>query len=265
VADVEGSSEEQALLARWYDLDLTDDPGDIDLYLALAAQSGGAVLELAAGTGRIAVPLAAAGHEVVAVDHDAAMLDRARAAWSRLPAGTGTGSLELVEADLLEVDLGPRFDLVILALNGLLLMGTAVRQAAALAAIARHLRPGHGRAVLDIALPAADDLVAYDGRMQFEWQRTDLVSGHVVAKISAARHDAATAEVELTTIFDTWPAGAGAVTRVARTDRLRLVGAAELTGMAALAGLRTLELAGDHGLSPFGPGAERVVLVAGLV
>jgi SAM-dependent methyltransferase len=253
------------LLARWYDLDLGDDPGDIDLYLALATQSGGPVLELAAGTGRIAVPLAAAGHEVVAVDHDAAMLDRAGAAWASRPTGTGTGSLELVEADLLEVDLGARFELVILALNGLLLMGTAARQQAALAAMARHLRPGHGRAVVDVWLPDPNDLVAYDGRMQFEWQRPDPASGQVVAKLSAARHDAATAEVELTTIFDAWPAGGGAVTRVARSDRLRLVGAAELTGMAALAGLRTLELAGDHGLSPFGPGAERVVLVAGLV
>ena len=119
-------------LARWYDLDLADEPGDVDLYLALAARSAGPVLELAAGTGRIAVPLAGAGHEVVAVDHDPAMLDRARDAWSGRPAGSG-GSLELVEADLLGVDLGARFDLVILALNGLLLMGTAARQAGALA------------------------------------------------------------------------------------------------------------------------------------
>lgn len=251
-------------LARWCDLDLADEPGDVDLYLALAARSAGPVLELAAGTGRIAVPLAAAGHEVVAVDHDPAMLDRARDAWSARPAGSA-GSLELVEADLLGVALGARFDLVILALNGLLLMGTAARQAAALAAMARHLRPGHGRAVVDISLPAPDDLVAYDGRMQMAWQRTDPVSGEIVAKFSSAQYEPATAEVELTTIFDAWPAGGGALTRIARHDRLRLLGVAELTAMAAAAGLRMEQLAGDHGLSPFGPGAERAVLVAGLV
>ena len=37
-------------LARLYDLDLIDDPGDLDLYLALAERTGGPILELAAGT-----------------------------------------------------------------------------------------------------------------------------------------------------------------------------------------------------------------------
>jgi SAM-dependent methyltransferase len=71
-------------LARYYDLDLRDDPGDLDLYLALAARTGGPVLELAAGSGRIAVPLAAAGYQVTGVDNDPAMLARAELAWTRV-------------------------------------------------------------------------------------------------------------------------------------------------------------------------------------
>ena len=59
-----------AALARLYDVDLLDDPGDIDLYLALAARTGGPILELAAGSGRVAIPLAQAGYEVTAVDID---------------------------------------------------------------------------------------------------------------------------------------------------------------------------------------------------
>ena len=35
-----------AALARLYDLDLVEDPGDLDLYLALAARTGGPILEL---------------------------------------------------------------------------------------------------------------------------------------------------------------------------------------------------------------------------
>ena len=73
-----------AALARLYDLDLVDDPGDLDLYLALADRAAGpatgtaAILELAVGTGRLAVPIAAAGHRVTGVDLDPAMLARAR-------------------------------------------------------------------------------------------------------------------------------------------------------------------------------------------
>ncbi len=71
-------------LARYYDLDLGDDPGDVDLYLALAARTDGPVLELAAGSGRVAVPLAAAGYQVTGVDNDPAMLARAELAWTRV-------------------------------------------------------------------------------------------------------------------------------------------------------------------------------------
>ena len=74
-----------AALARLYDLDLADDPGDLDLYRALATRTGGPILELMAGSGRLAVPLAAAGYEVVAVDLDAAMVARARTASGETP------------------------------------------------------------------------------------------------------------------------------------------------------------------------------------
>ncbi len=67
-------------LARLYDLDLSEDPGDLDLLLALASRAEGPVLELASGSGRLTVPLARAGHAVTGVDLDPAMLARARLA-----------------------------------------------------------------------------------------------------------------------------------------------------------------------------------------
>jgi SAM-dependent methyltransferase len=258
-------------LARWYDLDLRDDPGDLDLYRALATRTGGPILELAVGSGRIAVPLAAAGLEVVGVDEDPAMLARARRRWqdaegagSEARAVPDGGSLELIEADLLAVDLGARFGLVILALNSLLLLGEAERQAGALRAMARHLR-GDGLAVVDVWLPPVDDLAAYDGRLLVEWTRSDEETGERVSKSSSATFEAATSAVELLTFFDAWPVGGGALRRVERLDRLRLVGADELLRMAGEAGLAPERLAGDHQMSPFGPGAERALLVAGLV
>jgi len=48
-------------LARLYDVDLLEDPGDVDLYLAMASRTGGPVLEIAGGSGRVAIPLAEAG------------------------------------------------------------------------------------------------------------------------------------------------------------------------------------------------------------
>ena len=254
-----------ARLAALYDLDMAEAPGDLELYLALARREATPILELAAGSGRLAVVLAAAGHDVTAVDLDPAMLFRAAAAWAaaRDASGSATGSLELVEGDLLSTDLGARFGLAILALNSLLLLETRARQGAALAALARHLRPG-GLAVVDVWLPGPDDLAAYDGRVGLEWLR-DERDGRRTAKSASARFDSATATVELSTWFDTWPVEGGSLERIERHDRLRLVGAEELVDLAEGAGLQPELLAGDHGLTPFGPGAERLVLLGRLV
>ena len=248
-------------LARLYDLDLTSDPGDLDLYLALAARTGGPILELAVGSGRIAVPLATGGYEVTGVDLDAAMLARARAAADR--AGKATARrLHLVEDDARTVRLeaAGAFRLATIPLNSIFLMGTRADQAAAVATLAAHLAPG-GLAVLDVWLPDADDLSRYDGRLVLEWVRDDPATGHTVTKTSAAEYDPASGVVRLTTIFESGPPGEPPA-RWVRRDRLRLVGPDELVAFAEAAGLVVEELAGGYELEPLGPGADRAVLVA---
>jgi len=193
------------------------------------------------------------------------MLARAKAAWVRSKDGaTPGGSLSFELADLLEVDLDARFALVFIALNSLVLLGTRERQAAGVRAAARHLRPG-GLLVVDIWLPDQADLELYDGRLNLEWERTDPETGLQVAKVDAARHDPSTGHVEMFTWFDTWSADGGPVSRISRTDHVRLVTAGELATMAEAAGLRVEAIEGDHVGGPFGPGAERAVLLARLV
>ena len=260
-----GAGEAAARLARYYDLDLEGGPSDLERYLALAEAEDGPVLELMAGTGRLAIPLAMAGHQVTAVDLDAAMLARARAAWARSKDGAMPGgSLSLELGDILDIDLDARFAFVFIALNSLFLLGTAELQAAGMRAAARHLRPG-GLLVVDIWLPDHEDLELYDGRLNLEWQRTDPETGLQVAKVDAARHDPATGHVEMFTWFDTWPPHGGPVSRVARIDHVRLVTGGELATMAEAAGLTVEAIEGDHAGGPFGPGAERAFLLARLV
>jgi SAM-dependent methyltransferase len=251
-------------LARYYDLDLSEDPGDVALYRALGRRAEGPILELGVGSGRVAVPLAFDGSEVTGIDSDPAMLARATDRWARARGRTTAGSLELKLDDLLDAHLGPRFALVVVALNTLLALGTAERQAGALRAVRRHLRPG-GLAAIDVWIPAADDLRHYDGRVLLEWIRDDPESGDRIAKSSSATYDRATETLEVHAFFDAWSPQGGAVRRVARSDRLRMIGADELVRLAGDAGLKVEQLGRDYELNAFGPGAERAVLVAGLV
>lgn len=251
-----------AELARLYDLDMADQTADVDLYLALARATEGAILELAAGSGRISVPLAAAGHAVTAVDRDEQMLERARSAWQS--AAGAHGSLELVQADIIGLQLRRRFELVILALNSLLMLPGREAQLAALETIARHLAPA-GRAVVDVMLPSPDDLALYDGRLQLAWQRRDSDSGDRVAKLWGARFEPAAAVAHIDTFFDIWPAGGGAVRRVSRSDEMHLLSAHELVALAERAGLSLDTVGGDHEMGPFAGDSQRIVLVSSLL
>lgn len=248
-------------LARLYDLDLSSDPGDLDLYLALAARTGGPVLELAVGTGRLAVPLAAAGHDVTGVDVDPAMLARARAAADAHGPATAR-RLRLVEGDARSVRLedAGRYRLATIPLNSIFLMGTRADQAAAMATLAAHLAPG-GSAVVDVWLPGADDLARYDGRLVVEWVREDPDTGDTVTKVNAAEYEPAWGAIRLTTVFEAGRQGVPPA-RWVRVDRLRLIGPQELVAMAQTAGLVVDQLAGGYDLEPLGADAERAVLIA---
>ena len=249
-----------AALARLYDLDLQDDPGDLDLYLALADRADGAVLELAAGSGRLAVPLAMAGHQVTAVDIDAAMLDRGRD--HAAATGVPPDRLAFIEADLLGLQLpdAGRYAFAFIALNSIMLLASRDAQRSAFHTLAAHLAPG-GLAAVDAWLPDADDLARFDGRIMLEWPRTDPDTGAIVTKAGSAQHDAATNTVHLSAIYEEGRQGEPP-RRWVRHDKLRLVTADELAAFAEDAGLRVEIVAGGYDLAPIGPGSERAVLVA---
>jgi SAM-dependent methyltransferase len=252
-------------IARLYDLDLSSDPGDVELFQALARRTGGPIVELAVGSGRIAVPLAEDGHRVVGVDIDAAMLARARARIA-VAGARARGRIELIEGDLTEAHTnaavlmhGP-YQLAMLALNSILILNTPARQRAALRAMAGLLAPG-GLAVVDTWIPVPADLTAFDGRLSLDWLRTDPETGNEVTKQSAAWFDPVSRVVTLVTLFDEGRPGQAPI-RWTRTDVLRFVTVDELIAYATDAGLQVEQVAGDHELNPLSPGSDRAVLLA---
>jgi SAM-dependent methyltransferase len=263
VADAVGArtvTAEARAFARLYDVDLVEDPGDLDLYVALARRTGGPILELGGGTGRLAIPLAELGHDVTVVDLDPAMLERAARRLASMP--NGSGRVDLVEADLLDLRLpaAGSYALAFIALNTLFLLATRDRQRAAIRVLAEHLAPD-GLAVVDVWLPEVDDLARFDGRLIFEYERIDPETGLQVTKIDAARHDSATGVVDLTSIFEEGAPG-GPTVRWIRHDALRLVGADELGAMAEDAGLAIETVAGSYDLDRLRPGSDRAIVVA---
>ena len=248
-----------AALARYYDLDVAKEQNALARYLALAAATGGPILELACGSGRLCVPLAGAGHRVVGIDRDTAMLERATRAWQAIEAATAGGELELVQADITDLHIDRRFTLVILAFNGLLLLDEREAQKNALGVIAEHLADD-GRAVIDAWLPTPDDLALYDGRTILEWVRHDDDGEEWVAKTTAARYLSASHSAVVDTFFDAWRQGEP-TRRTHRRDRVSFIGVTELLALTDDAGLEPVVVAGDYDMSQLEDASERVVLV----
>ncbi len=113
------------------------------------------VLDAGCGSGRVAIELARHGIEVVGVDIDASMIAEAR---RRAP------TLAWIETDLVALDLGRTFDIVVLAGNVPLFCPPAMRPAM-IDACARHVRPG-GAMVAGFQLDRDYHLDHYDSACQ---------------------------------------------------------------------------------------------------
>jgi SAM-dependent methyltransferase len=131
----------------WY-ADVSDVEGTVAAVAALAA--GGPVLELGIGTGRIALPLAAAGVEVHGVDASAAMLERLRSK-------PGGDALPTTVADFAErlPEVPGGFAVVLVTFNTFLNLVAPGAQERCLALVRHVLRPG-GVLVIEAFVPAAD-------------------------------------------------------------------------------------------------------------
>lgn len=117
-----------------YDAEYGDFEPNGPFYLALAKAAGGPVLEIACGTGAIAVPLAQAGVQITGIDIAPAMLERARAKSAGLPA-------TWIEADGRSFNLGRRFKLIYLTGNAFQGFLTNEDQVALLERVREHLEP----------------------------------------------------------------------------------------------------------------------------
>ncbi len=241
-----------AVIAPFYDLDFQDREDDVLMYRELARRRGAAaaatVLELGCGTGRVAAPLAQSGLEVVGVDVSPAMLEIARERAGALP-------LTLVQGDMRTLELGRRFDLVLVPLGGLQHMRTATDVAAALQTVARHLADD-GLAVVDVEAPHPDDFAPGAQPLVEHWTRPWRAGS--VTKLVAVESRPSLGLRRVTWHYDAQPAE-GPLRRLTARFDLRTITAGELELAARLAGLDVAASYGDYDLSPVRDGDERLI------
>jgi SAM-dependent methyltransferase len=200
----------------------------------------GPVLELGVGTGRVAVPLAERGLEVVGIDASSAMLDQ-------LSAKAAGRTVRVVEGDFADVPVEGLFSLILVAADTLFMLTSQDEQVRCFANAAAHLQ-SDGAMVIEAFVPGASRYLSGH----------DTVVRHVAADsvlLGVARHDPVEQRLDAQQILIT-PDGIRLIPGV-----LRYAFPAELDLMARLAGLRLRERWSDWRGSDYTASSARHISV----
>ena len=248
---------------------------DIPFYVERARASGGPVLELGCGTGRVLLEIARAGIEIVGVDLSEEMLARAGERLATEPAEV-RDRVRLIHGDLrtVTVDGGiGRFPLVTSPFRVVQHLVGRDDQKAWLRTVRAHLAPASpqapgGELLFDVFQPdfglIADSLDEAAPSLSVDVQRVDPESGRTIRRVSRSFH---TPELQTFDVTFEWlieePDG------TSRTERsvdstVRWFTRAELENLLELEGFEVLDVWGDFEGTPFGEGSQDLVIRARL-
>jgi ubiquinone/menaquinone biosynthesis C-methylase UbiE len=243
----------------YYDLFSTGLAGDVPFYVAQARAAGSPVLEIACGTGRIAIPIAEAGCEIVGLELSPEMLAQFRAKLSAL-APEVRERITLVQGDMRTFELARRFPLIIIPYRAFLHNKTVGDQQATLRRIHAHLQPG-GRLVFNVFDPNLSLIVAHSGPLGQALTRTGEFTrpdGHQVVVWEARQYEQTEQIVQVQWIYDELGDDGLVVSRAYANLSLRWVYRYEMEHLLALCGFEVEALYGDFEQGPFVAGQEQV-------
>jgi SAM-dependent methyltransferase len=233
---------------------------DLAFYLDLAQATGGPLLELGCGAGRVTLPLAEAGFDITGVDRSAAMLARCQSAAQN--AGVA-GRVTCVQADMTALALPQRqFHLAFVALGSFHHLATLGDRRAALQGIRAHVRSGATLA-LDLGQielrrftqMAESAAIVHIGT----WQ--DPNDGAMLTHTAAARIGAEPGTLALTHWYDRHAQG-GSVQRVTAETTMALISRAEMDLLLPATGWHVRQVYGDHALDEWDDFSPRMIIVA---
>lgn len=236
------------IAAQLYDDVMADRMADIDVFLSLADEFGGPVLELGCGTGRCLIPLIRAGYDVVGIDASEPMLRRLRENLSSQPDEIRYRATYF-KADYRFYSLPLRFGMAFVAVNSFLHLPTKADQEVFVANAFGHLRPG-GILAIDVFNPDLARLLGGEEYLHQQVRDIDIV--HEIRGTDLA---------EQTRHYVTTYYREGE--RLARVEwDLRYVFRYELEHLLEKSGFELIHLWGDHGRRPFGEATTNLFAVA---
>lgn len=237
------------VIAPYYNLEHCALTGDIQMYRQFASRQSGDVLVVGAGTGRVAIALAAPHRAIWGIDSSVGMLDIARRA-------RATG-ITWVAADMTTLDLGRTFDLVIVPLDTFTSLQSPEQQYAALRVMARHLA-GNGLVVIDLVNPAALPSPADAGIVRQRYRGP--FAGGTLTISDSVEVDLAAQKMHMHLTYDL--STESGIARQCANLTVRWFHRFELEHLCTLSGLIVTQVYGSYDLDPYEDSSPRMIFVA---
>lgn len=236
---------------RHYDQRWKDLVADLAFWLRQARRFGDPVLELACGTGRVALTLAKAGFKVTGIDISESMLDRARTKTSE----EGLGVV-WVKADIRDFALGQKFSLIIFPFNTICHLLNLEDLEACLACVKAHLRP-RSRFIVDVFHPDLRFLLRNLEERYPHAEYADPDGQGTVVVTETNWYDPA-AQINRLKLYYKLP---GRAEEVVEELNMRIYFPQELDALLRYNGLRVVAKYGEYDETLFGPSAPKQLIV----
>jgi len=240
--------------ASLYD-EIYDYVDDVALYLEYAKVVGGLVLECGVGTGRIAIPLARAGINVVGIDVNERMMAIAREKIAKEPPDVRQ-RVKLLKADMRNFQLEEKFSLCIIPFNTFLHMLTVEEQESTLRAIHRHLLK-KGLLIISVFNP---DLIRPQNVLRLEAVKQ--VKDEIIMRFYTQNFDFPNQTTTLQYIYDFVKSDDSVRRRIVSPIKLRYVFYDEMRHLLVRTGYETENVYGDEKKSPFQSNSRLMIFVA---
>jgi SAM-dependent methyltransferase len=242
--------------ARLYDLFYADLDADIPMYAGFAERTGGSILEIGSGTGRVTVALAEEGYEVVGLEISDALCALAQ---QKVEQAGVADRATFVVGDMRRFEIDRHFGLVIVPLNTFLHNLTLDDQLATLKCLKQQLRPG-GLLVLDCFNPDPAQ-AADDRRLVLHRTALDPDTGQTALLFMARDTDWGQQLQEITYVADRTDAH-GRLSRASFSTRFRFIFCHEMELLLKLGGFDLKDVYGSYELDPFDSASDKMIVVA---
>jgi len=247
-----GGYDEYAFIADLYDSVVPyRDRTDVPFFVDAAMAAGSPVLEIGCGTGRVLIPTARAGVDIVGLDSSTHMLALCRRRLQEESAAVQS-HVELVQADMRGFDLGRTYNLITVPFRPFQHLITVADQMSCLDSIRRHLAP-NARLILDLFNPSLDALVAQQEGQAFGEEPPFTMSDgrRVVRRHKNVGHDRFAQVIHVELLYDVTHAD-GREERLVHAFPMRYLFRYEVEHLLARCGLEVEQIYAGYDKRPYG-------------